>query len=148
MNNPVAPANALRQISAREHQRQIFWQVWIPLSLGILLVLTLAALTIIGANRGSVTVTKWSHFSLVLIVIPPLFIGLIILAFLCGAVYGVAKSLKIIPAYTGLVKAYAQLISSTIKVRSDKFLQPIFTIRGWLAAMNRFWLIVRGKNPA
>jgi len=148
MNNPIALAGPLKQISAREHQRQIFWQVWVPLSLGILLVLTLATLTIIGANHGSVTVTKWSHFSLVLIVIPPLFIGLIILVLLSAAVYGVAKALKIIPAYTGLVKAYTQLISITIKVRSNQILQPIFTIRGWLAAMNRFWSIVRGKNPA
>jgi hypothetical protein len=135
-------------ILAREHQRQTFWQVWVPLGLGILFVLTLAALTIIGANRGSVAVTKWSHLSLVIMVIPALFVGLIILALLSAAIYGVAKVSKILPAYTRLVQAYAQLISSTIKVRSDQFLQPVFTIRGWLAALNRFWSIVRGKNPA
>jgi hypothetical protein len=148
MNNPVTIANAVQLAPGREHQRQTFWQVWIPLSLGILVVLGLAALTIIGANRGSTAVTKWSHLSTVLMVVPVLFVGLIILAVLSAAIYGIAKALKILPTYTRLVQAYAQLISITIKVRSDKFLQPVFTVRGWLAALNRFWSIVRGKNPA
>jgi hypothetical protein len=148
MNNPVTPPNAVQLAPAREHQRQTFWQVWIPLSLGILVVLGLAALTIIGANHGSTAVTKWSHLSTVLMVIPVLFVGLIILAVLSAAIYGIAKGLKILPAYTRLVQAYAQLISITIKVRSDQFLRPVFTIRGWLAALNRFWSIARGKNPA
>ena len=112
------------------------------------MVLALASLTIIGASHGSVIVTKWSHLSLIIMVIPALFIGLIMLTIIGAAIYGIAKVLKILPVYTGLVQAYAQLISITIKVRSDQFLRPVFAISGWLAALNRFWSILRGKNPA
>ena len=148
MNHPVRPSETIQLIPAREHQRQSIWQVWFPFSLGIFLVLALAALTIIGANHGSSAVTKWSHLSSVIMLIPVLFIGMIILALLSAAIYGVAKGLKIIPTYSRLVQAYTQLISMTIQVKSDQFLQPVFTVRGWLAALIRFWSIVRGKNPA
>ena len=148
MNHSVATARSGQPTSAREHQRQILWQVWVPLSLGILLVLGLAALTIIGANRGSAAVTKWSHLSAVIMLIPVLFFGIVILAILSAAIYGIAKALKILPVYTRLVQAYAQLISITIKVRSDQFLQPVFKVGGWLASVQRFWSVLRGKNPA
>ncbi|MDR3572922.1 MAG: hypothetical protein P4L50_03590 [Anaerolineaceae bacterium] len=148
MNDTVVPKNKGLPPSIRAHQRQTLWQVWVPLSLGILLVLVLAALTIIGANRGSVLVTKWSDLTSIIMIIPVLFIGLIILAIIGAAIYGIARALKILPAYTGLVQAYAQLISITVKVRSDQFLQPVFAVRGWLAALNRLWSIVRGKIPA
>jgi hypothetical protein len=148
MNRPVVPLETVHLIPAQEHRRQSIWQIWVPLSLGIGLVLALAALTIIGANHGSTAVTKWSHLSSVIMLIPVLFIGLIILALLSAAIYGIAKALKIIPTYSRLVQAYTQLISISIQVKSDQFLQPVFTVRGWLASLYRFWSIVRGKNPA
>ena len=130
------------------HRQQQIWQIWLPLVLASLVVIGLAILAIVGASRGSDVVTKWSHFSSILIIIPVLFVSLVVLALVCAGIYGLAKLLKILPAYTGLVQAYTDLISISIKMRSDQLLKPIFAIRGWFAALDRLWSTVRGKNPA
>jgi len=147
--NISVPSNRAGQsVSIRQHQKQILWQVWIPLSLGFLIVIALAALTIIGASHGSIVVTKWSHLSLIIMVIPVLFVGLILLTIIGAGIYGIAKLLNILPPFTGQVQIYAQRISITIKQRADQFLQPVFAIQAGLAALNRFWAIMRGKIPA
>ena len=148
MNHSIATENKIQSTPTRQHQRQMIWQIWLPLILACFLMIGLAVLTVLGASHGSVVVTKWSHFSAVIIIIPVLFIGLIILAIVCAAIYGLAKALKILPAYTGLIQAYTHLISISIRIRADQILKPVFGIQGWVAALERFWSIVRGKNPA
>ena len=148
MNHSTVTESKTKPGSIQAHGRQIIWQIWLPLILASLLVIGLAVLTVLGASHGSVAVTKWSHFSSILMIIPILFIGLIIFAIIGAAIYGLAKALKILPAYTGLVQAYTSLIAISITIRANQLLNPIFAIQGWIAAVNRFWSIVRGKNPA
>ena len=81
-------------------------------------------------------------------VIPALFVGLILLTIIGAGIFGIGKVLNILPPFTGRVQALAQHISITIKQRADQLLQPVFAIQAGLAALNKFWAIVRGKEPA
>lgn len=125
--------------SYRNHRRQLFWQILLPIMLTALLCLGLIVLINIAAFRNGGDVARWAAVSTIWIVIP-IMIGLIIvLALLAGLVYLMAKLLRVTPTYTGLAQEYVHKAALYIKRGADAVVKPIFLIDGVGASIRAFF---------
>jgi hypothetical protein len=117
------------------HVRQKFWQIWVPLVLGCLVIVSLAVLATISTFGSSATGDQFASVSLIfliLLAIPPALILLIILAAL---VYGLIKLLSILPTYTRKAQDFFSNAALFVRKASDWIIQPVLTIHGWQAAV-------------
>jgi sterol desaturase/sphingolipid hydroxylase (fatty acid hydroxylase superfamily) len=123
-----------RPLPDPKHRKQTFWQIWVPLSLSILVILFLAVLAAVSAGTSaSPTVTKWSYLSTIYLVTPILIGGFVVLAILGAIVYGMAKLLEILPIYTRIVQGFFRKMGGVIRKWSDKTVQPVLAIKSWWA---------------
>ncbi len=125
--------------SYRNHRRQLFWQILLPITLTALLCLGLIVLINLAAFRNGGDVARWAAVSTIWIVIP-IMIGLVIvLALLAGLVYLMAKLLRVTPTYTGLAQEYVHKAALYIKRGADAAVKPIFLIDGVGASIRAFF---------
>ena len=122
-----------RPLPDPKHRKQIFWQIWVPLCVSILVILFLAVLTSVSATTNNPTVTKWSNLSLIYMITPVLIVGFVFLAVLGGIVYGLARLLDILPVYTRIVQGFFRQMVVFFRTWSDKTIQPILAIKSWWA---------------
>lgn len=124
--------------SYRNHRRQLFWQIILPIALTVILCLALIVLINIAAFRNGGDVARWAAVSTIWIVIP-IMIGLVIvLALLAGLVYLMAKLLRVMPRYTGLAQEYVHKAALSIKRGADAVVKPVFFIEGLGASIRAF----------
>lgn len=136
MNSTRPIPGQARPRPTRQHRKQVFWQIWLPLIVCIALVLFLAVITSISA--GTDIVTKWSHFSTIYIVIPALVIGFIFLTLLVAIIYGFTRLIGILPVYTRLVQGYFFKAADFIRLWSNKAVAPVLSIKAGLAGIRTF----------
>lgn len=133
------PKSERNPVTHRIHKLEVFWQITIPLILGVLIVVAFAVAVSLGSTQE---VSRWSEISLIWLIIPVLFASLIFLVILAGLVYGVTWVLRNLPPYTRLAQdAVARIGESVIKV-ADKTVEPVLRIQmffaGW-RALRRKW---------
>lgn len=125
--------------SYRNHRRQLFWQIILPITLTTLLCLALIVFVGIAAFRDGGDVGRWAAVSTIWIVIP-IVIGLLLtLALLAGLVYLMARLLHIMPAYTGMAQDYVHKTALYIKRGADAVVRPVFFIEGLGASIRAFF---------
>ncbi len=129
----VAPLSAPQATPLEEHRRQMLWQIWAPLALGLLIFFALMVLTLIGAARQSSLVEKWGNLSAIYLLIPVLFIALIVLAILGGCIYGLMKLLKNMPGW--MLTARIQILRVALLLRRgmDAVTKPVFVVNETMA---------------
>lgn len=125
----------------QRHQKQKFWQIMLPVILGILLVLVLIALVILTAVGGdpSGQVSVWADTSLIWMILPVMAFAVVSVLILGGLIYLLAKLLKIVPAYTSLVQNYAELIAAWVKYIANKIVSPFIAVKSAQAATSKFF---------
>lgn len=125
-------------VTHRIHELEVFWQITIPLILGVLIVVALAVAVSLGSTQE---ISRWSEISIIWLIIPVLFVSLIFLVILAGLVYGVTWVLRNLPPYTRLAQdAVARVGESVVKV-ADKTVEPVLRIHMFFAG----WRALRGK---
>lgn len=115
----------------KNHKKQTFWQIWVPLIVGILIVLFLAVLTVILTSRdisGEFN-TKWASISAIYISLPALFIAFIFLAILVGLIFLFSKIHRIVPEYMQKALDILLKIRDTIHMSSDTVAKPVITVK-------------------
>lgn len=125
--------------SYRNHRRQLFWQILLPIILTALLCVGLIVLINIAAFRNNGDVARWAAVSTIWIVIPIIFGLVIVLALLGGLVYLMAKLLRVTPTYTGLAQEYVHKAAGYIRRGADVVVKPIFLIDGLGASIRAFF---------
>jgi heme/copper-type cytochrome/quinol oxidase subunit 2 len=125
--------------SYRNHRRQLFWQILLPIILTALLCVGLIVLINIAAFRNNGDVARWAAVSTIWIVIPIIFALVIVLALLGGLVYLMAKLLRVTPTYTGLAQEYVHTAAGYIRRGADAVVKPIFLIDGLGASIRAFF---------
>lgn len=125
--------------SYRNHRRQLFWQILLPIILTALLCVGLIVLINIAAFRNNGDVARWAAVSTIWIVIPIIFGLVIVLALLGGLVYLMAKLLRVTPTYTGLAQEYVHKAAGYIRRGADAVVKPIFLIDGLGASIRAFF---------
>ena len=128
------------------HQKQTFWQVWVPLILGILIVgflAVLAAQTGLGSGGEG---GRFAGVSLIILLIPTLVFCLLIITILAFLIFGIYKLIELLPLYSFKAFTYVVLASDFIRLWADRITQPVLVIRQWLASLYRFLDFVSLKS--
>ena len=128
------------------HQAQTFWQVWVPLILGILIVIFMAVLTAMTGTANGEEGGRLAGVSLIILLTPTLFFCLIILSLLCLVIYGIFRLTSIVPFYSFKLLTYVVLASDFIRLWSDRIAQPVLIIREGLASFYRFLDVLSLKS--
>ena len=110
------------------HRRQFWWQIFLPISLAIVLIIVVAVLLSISAFNGSGDSVRWAAISTMWLLIPVMFFGLLLLALLVGLVYLLARMLDIVPHYSSLALYYVNRAASQIKGVSSAAAKPFIFI--------------------
>ncbi len=118
------PVNPTTQQSYR---RQVRWQVYLPLGLGLLALIVGVGLL---ARAGVGDPSLWADLALVLMVLPACLLGVILLAALAAAGLGVARLTVLLPPYsyraqramsqlrTGMLRAANVSVTPIVATRS------------------------------
>jgi len=131
---PTSPQSA----SYQRHRRQKFWQILAPVifsGLLVLAVVVLMILSITGVKTG-IAVSQWADTSLIWMLLPVIFLAIIMSLILFVMIYGLARLLRILPSYTGLIQGYVRRYATVIGQGSQKVLTPIIKMKSYRAGMS------------
>lgn len=121
-SNPVTHAT---------HQREVFWQITLPLVLGVLVILALAGLTIAAGIGLSDATSTWASISLIWLILPGLIIVLVLIVFLSSVIYGIIRLAQVLPVYARQVQDFFYLVQIKIRQGADRVVQPVIKVSEW-----------------
>ena len=126
----TSPSNP-EHLSYRRHKKQQFWQILAPIIAGFLLMAAAMVLMILTATQGDASsqVSGWADVSIIWLILPVLMVAVLVAILLFVLVFLMARALRILPVYTGLVQQYAAVAAVKVKQFSNKLTSPIIGIR-------------------
>ena len=124
------------QERAARHRRQVLLQIWLPLGLGILLFLGLAAWTVRGAVHGSPEVGRFGNISSIFLLIPSLITNLIPIVLLALITFGVYKLLGKMPVWLALIQGFFARVAALVRAFADKIAAPLITAGSISSGLN------------
>jgi len=127
-----------------EHSRQAWLEIWLPLLIGLIACLSILVLVILAAVNGNPIVSQLSSVSIIMMIVPLLFGGLIYLVIAVFIDYGLIKGNKAIPTYGIKIRQKVDSISGTIQSILYSFVTFITKIDSALAVLKS--LFMRSKS--
>ena len=115
----------------RIHKKQTLWQIWVPLTAGILIALFLCVMAVFLTSRdmsGEFN-SKWAGVSVIFLSIPTLFAAFLFLVILVGLIYLASKLLHNAPVYGQKVIEFLQNVQAVTHNLSDKVAEPVINIK-------------------
>lgn len=110
------------------HRRQALTQIWLPLILGLLIVLSLAGLAIAGTFLKSSEVNRWGSISAILLLIPVLLMDLILAVILIACSIGVRKLMGKLPGWLYVTQAFFARIAASVHNLTDRIVAPVIRV--------------------
>lgn len=114
------------------HQKQVFWQVTIPLILGIVLILVLAVLTTLA---GTGTVHLLGDIALIWLILPLLLILVIFIAIFGGLAYLIIRLNQALPRLALKAHHLIKGLQATLTRAADGAVRPVIKVEGWRATL-------------
>jgi len=124
------------------HRREVFWQVTLPLSLGVILVLAAAVWVVMSGIQRTGDIGRWAGISVVWLILPVLVVLLLFFFLLAGLVYVVTWLLIRVPPAALQAQDLISRINSHIRKVADASVEPILRTQGWKAG----WQVLRRKR--
>jgi hypothetical protein len=129
-----------------EHRREVFWQITLPMLLGILLILAVVGLIIFLTIQPVTDVGRWADVSLIWLILPSLFLAFLLLIILIAFIVLVSYILRLIPPYALIVQLYIEQFKGKLAQIFNLSVEPILR-------MKTIWTAVRyatrlGKKEA
>ena len=134
-SNPLPPERNPR--THAEHKREVFWQITLPLLIGVLLILAAIAAIIFSSIQPVTDLQRWADVSLIWLILPSLVISLLGLIVLVGLVFAVTFLLHRIPSIARTIQLYFELAREKINQLSNKLTDPFVRLNGFWAAVRR-----------
>jgi len=122
-----------------QHRHETQRQVYLPLIIAILVVLAGVVAIIIYGIRAESTLRRWADVSLIWVLVPVMFIGLIFMIIVFGVLFGVTRVLGIIPGYGSQVQGYFRQAEAKVSQVTDALVEPLLRVRS-------SWAVVRKRN--
>jgi predicted PurR-regulated permease PerM len=130
------PQPKLRNQEAHaRHQKEVFWQITLPLVLGIILFLGASILVSVGA---SIDVSRLADVTLVWLIVPWLVVAFLVIVVLSALVYGVVKLIQVLPFAFYRLNSFLRRVHEIVKKAGDKAVEPVMktaSLRGRLQAL-------------
>ena len=128
--------------SYKNHRRQFWTQIFLPILIAVLLIIAIAVLTGTAAFGENGDSPRWAAISTIWLVIPVMIFGLVFLAILAGFIYLLARALKVMPPYSSEAQYYVDRATNEIKRFSDVAAKPVLFLEGIKASLKAFF----GRN--
>lgn len=119
------------------HKREVFWQITLPLLIGILLMIAAMIAIILSATQPVTDVSRWADVSLMWMILPSLFFALILLAITVGLVIAISQLLKVVPRYAYILQLYFEQGKGKISQLTQLMVEPILRVSSFWAAARR-----------
>jgi FtsH-binding integral membrane protein len=120
-----------------EHKREVSQQIYLPVIIGLLIILAgVIAIIIYGVQAGS-NLRRWADVSLIWVIIPAMFIGVVMMVVVIGALYGITRVLGILPGYSKIVQGYFQQADIKVAQVTNGIVEPILKVRSSWAVVKR-----------
>lgn len=117
-------------ITQEAHQRQTFWQIYLPLIIfGVLVVITIV-LALLADDAAD---SKWADISLIFMISIAMVTFVIVIIGLVFAAYYTTQLLKVTPYYFFVVQRYSYLIEIRVKKYSNVAAEPFLRIQSFFA---------------
>jgi hypothetical protein len=129
-------------VTHQKHRREVFWQITLPLVVGILILISLAVMTGMAAIEP---VRRWSDISLIWLTTYKLVFGLINLILLAGLAYGLIRLVSVLPIYARQVQDFFVLVSRRVALITDRLVEPMLKIHSFVAGAQKLGQILRRK---
>ncbi len=133
-----------------EHHRQAAWQIWVPLGLGIALVVGLCvvcAIIVLSPATNSPLSETLAPVAVIWLVIPNCITSLIPIALLFGMVYLAAKMTGGLPKLGSRLLHAVTSVERTVQSFSNQAAGPVIKIAGLKASWNKFLEMLSPKTP-
>jgi hypothetical protein len=111
-------------VTHQAHRREVFWQITLPIILGVSIILGLAIWTIVYAAQGGGT-THAAGTSLIFLIIPTMIMGLVLLVSRAGFAYAVIWLNQNLPPYAKQVQDIFDLIKERVRYYADRLVEPV-----------------------
>jgi hypothetical protein len=115
------PTEIRNPITRRRHQKEVLWQVTVPMLIGSVILLALALLAV---GFGPVEARRWASISIIFLVVPMMLGTLLMLVFLSGSIYATIRLILVIPRYSYQALAWLLLLGLRIQRLNDRLVEP------------------------
>lgn len=132
-------------ITHAAHKREAFWQIFMPLLMGILLILAAMGAIIFQAIQPVSEVGRWASVSLIWLILPTLFLAMLLLALLVGLIYFASMIMSRVPRYALIIQLYITQAKNTADHLLNASTEPILRINSIWASIR--YATGRGKRP-
>lgn len=138
MNRPPTRMPPPNPISQGAHHRQMFWQVYFPLLISVVLLLAGGTL---AATSGTAQAGNWAGISVIFLILPVIASGVVGLILLALLIYGLARLLGILPSFSSMIQGFFRVLSFRATGLTDKLVNPIFRLNSFGASFQKFFKI-------
>ena len=128
-----------------KHVRQVFWQIWFPLILALLVILTAAVLVVITSSSGTVRTARLASISIIWMIAPLIVAGMIFVIFTAGMIFLTARLTRVVPVYTRLIQLWVQIFGVRVEDLLNKLADPLIKTQMRAAGWRAFWKHILGK---
>jgi hypothetical protein len=122
-------SNVIHQATDQRHRSQSLLQIWLPLGILALLILSLFIATLIITQQGSMNLGQVQNTAIILMILPFVFIGLLTFISLGLAIVATSRISQLLPKLR-MVSRQLDTISTTVTIWSNRMMLPFVLIRG------------------
>jgi hypothetical protein len=139
--NPAKRPRVRNPRTAAKIQRDVLWQIAVPLGLAVLLALVAAVLIILPV--GASARRPWADVTLIALSIPTLIAALVVLVIVVGLCAGMYFVLRELPIYFKVAQDFVALVSFRVQTIADQVSGVFLRIRSLTAGAQRIAKDVR-----
>lgn len=126
---PLDDPRALRRHTSR---RRVWTQIYLPLAVGLAVVVILAVLMI---STGTGDASVWADVSLVLLAMPVFLVSFLFLIAASAMLFGVFRLRGVLPRAFRIAGAYVARFGNSARGLADRSVRPILFLEGASSAM-------------
>jgi hypothetical protein len=120
----------------------MIWQIAVPLGLAV--VLAVVPMVLLVLPSGAPVRSAWADVSLIFLIIPTAFFGLVLLALVAGLIFAARYGLRELPFLFKRAQDFVALVSYRVQTGADKASGVFLSIRSFTAGVRRAVKDVRG----
>ena len=113
-------------VTRRKYKRQVFWQIYIPMTICAAFSILLMVLGVLATIAG---VSKVADIALVWLLGPAIILAIINLVFLVLSIFGVGRVLAVLPPYFRIAQDTLNKYKHQVFSIDEKLTQPIIGVQ-------------------
>jgi hypothetical protein len=131
---PQAP-RPRNPLTYRNHRHQVLWQITIPVLVGVLILVALAALAVLADASQS---RQLADISLITLIVPAIIFGLIYLVLMVGSIFLVVRLIMELPFFTFRAQNFLALVDLRVKRVGNSLSEPFVRVHSFRASLRAF----------